>query len=146
MGTLLLDDLADYLSSQMGSGWTRAVTVFTGILPASPDRALLVTEPTGGFPSVHTMAASVGSSNVIERPRIQVTVRGTAESAQQASRDSYLAYTFLNGFRERSINGTRYLWMDAVQPPFQLPPDTTLRPYWIFNIDLMKAPSTSTST
>ncbi len=144
MGSLLLDDVADYLSS--GGLGTRGTTIFTGLLPAlSTDRAILISE-TGGVAPIHTMHASPGNSAIVERPRIQVLCRGVTEGYQGARQDAENAFHLLNGLRNRTINGTSYLWCEAVQQPFQLPPDQSLRPLVAFNVDILKTPSTSTST
>lgn len=146
MGSLFLDDVADLLSS--GGTGTRGANLFTGVLPAlAPDRVAWVTEPTGGMGPIHTMSAGPGNANIIGRPRFQVWFRGAPEGYQGARQDAQNAFNLVNGLRERLINGTRYLWMSAVQSePFSLPPDADLRPLITFSVDVMKGPSTSTST
>lgn len=146
MGKLLLDDLGDYVSS--GSlGLTTGTNLFLGVLPAAaPDRCVLIAEPTGGLGPVHTMNSAPGNTAMLTRPRAQVWCRGSAEGYQGARQDAENVYHWLAGVRERSINGTRYLWMTPVSEPYALPPDENLRPYVTFAVDIVKDLSTSTST
>lgn len=88
---------------------------------------------------------STGPGNArVERPRIQVVVRGDGYAATRAKANNI--FRSLDGFRTRTINGTTYHWMQAVQSPFQMEPDANNRVRIGFNLDIMKALSTSSST
>lgn len=142
---MLLDDLLDVLTSGNG-GFVQGVNLFAYVLPAAAqDRAMVLSE-TGGMGPIHTMNASAGNAQIVERPRAQLVVRGNPEGYQGARQDAENAFRILNGVRDRSINGTHYLWITAVQDPFALPPDENLRPHVAFNVDILKSPFTSTTT
>lgn len=133
----LLDDLADLLSS---GGVT--TTTYKGFLPELPDDALLLSE-TGGLPPVHAMSGSAGNA-VEERPSVQVMRRSPVYNRARAEMN--VIVKLLDGFGDRSINGTRYLWIAAKQSPFPLPTDASGRFLQVCNFDIAKALSTSTST
>ena len=140
---MLLDDLGDYLSSQ-GIGTTGS-SIFANRFPVNaPDNAICLIE-TGGMASDHAMATGPGLA-VMERPRVQVTARSCAFCDQQARTIAHNAFMALDGVRTRTINGTTYYWITAVQPPFPMPMDKNNRPHFTFNVQIMKALSTSTST
>ena len=141
---MLLDDLGDYLTSQ-GVG-TVGTSIFLGDLPpqAVQDDVLTLIE-TGGMATLQTMSTGPGTASV-ERPRVQVIARSCQFCRQQARNTANQAFLALDGFRSRTINGTLYHWMQAVQSPFYLQTDENNRPLVVFNLDVWKAISTSTST
>ena len=138
MGTLLALDLRDYISS----GLSTADTVTAGRLAGVPDKQVGVIE-TGGLPSTHTMASGPGLAQ-LEWPRVQILTRATTYPAavQLAANVHHL----LDGFRPRTINGTSYEWIEAVQQPFLLEEDANGRVVMACNYQIAKALSTSTST
>jgi hypothetical protein len=136
MGTLLALDLRDYLSSGQGE------TVIAGRMPPMPDRVIGVLE-TGGLPSVHAMADGPGQA-LLEYPRVQVVSRAT--TYQTAAQMAANVHHLLDGFRARTINGTAYEWIEAVQQPFLLDEDVNGRTVIACNYQIAKARSTSTST
>jgi hypothetical protein len=138
MGTLLALDLRDYLSSGLGAG----ETVTAGRLAAVPDRHVGVVE-SGGLPSTHTMAPGPGLAQ-LEWPRAQVLTRAT--TYQAAAQLATNVHRLLDGFRPRTINGTVYEWIEAVQQPFFLEDDANGRVVFACNYQIAKALSTSTST
>lgn len=143
---MFLDDLGDLVSSGLPGTVSLGTNLFLGSMPAlAQDRAILISE-TGGLGPIHTMAPSVGSCQIVQRPRAQVWCRGAVEGYQGARQDAENVFRVLNGVRDRTINGTHYLWITAVQDPFALPPDENLRPAVAFNLDVLRSPSTSTST
>jgi hypothetical protein len=139
---VLLDDLADYLTSQGGSG---VGAVYAGTFPPTAADAALAIYEYPGQPSVHHMAALPGQA-VVERPCVQVVARGSAEGYQAARTRLHNAFVLLDGLRDRTINGTRYLWVASKGTPFPLGPDETKRLRIAANFDVMKNLSTSTST
>jgi hypothetical protein len=138
MGTLLALDLRDYLAS----GLSTSDTVTAGRLAAFPDRQIGVIE-SGGLPSTHTMASGPGLA-VMEWPRVQILSR--AATYQAAVQIAQNVHGLLDGLRERTINGTRYHWSEAVQQPFMLEEDANNRVVIACNYQIAKAHSTSTST
>lgn len=138
---MILDDLGDYLSSGgIGTvGSTGNYGIFLGSLPAWPEKAVAIYE-TGGFSSIHAMSTGPGAA-VVERPRVQVVVRAPSYSTgRQKAQD---VYRRMDGLRERTINGVRYLWAASVQSPFLMGRDENDRPLIACNYDVMKVLSTA---
>lgn len=140
----VLDDLADLVSS---GGIT--TTAYKSFLPVSGDEVLGIVE-TGGFPPLRAMPGSAGRGGVgaglivVERPTVQITRRST--SPQRARAEMSFIYRFLDGVGDRSINGTRYNLITAMQPPFPLPDDESGRKLMVCNFLVEKALTTATST
>ena len=136
---MLLDDLSDLLST---GGLTTAI--YKDHIPALAGDAAIGLFETGGMSSLQTMSTGPGAASTIERPRVQIIVRHRDASVAMAVATQ--AYTLIDGLRERAINGVRYLWAQAVQSPFYLDTDENNRILIAFNVDVLKALSTSTST
>lgn len=137
MASFLLDDLSDLLSS---GGIT--TTIYKGFLAEQPDDAIALIE-TGGLPAVHAMNASAGNA-VEERPTVQIIRRSPVYNRARA--EMQFIWRMLDGFGDRNINGTRYMWIASRQMPFTLPEDESRRTMFVCNFDIAKAVSTSTST
>lgn len=107
---MLLSDLQTYLKA---NGLTN---VFQGILPDKPDDAIALYEYGGLNPTfVHGQ-----SRPVIERPRVQVTVRHTSyETAKATVENVKNILTVAN----QQIIGAFYTRISPVQPPFYLERD-----------------------
>lgn len=133
---MLVDDVADLLSTS-GLG-TVGTSIWKGSMYGTADPSLAVLA-VGGQPSVHAMQASAGSA-AVERPRVQIVARSLDE--EQAFKTAQAAFRVLDGLRERTINGIRYLWAEAVQPPFGLDRDDNNRFCVVFNVDLQREHST----
>lgn len=144
MASYTVDDLRDLLTSSAGV----TTTIYRESMAPSPDDAILIRE-TGGFPPVRAMRSSTragglgGGLTVFERRTVQITRR--SPSAQRAMAEMEYIYNFLDG-RSRTINGTRYALITAMQSPFPLPQDENGRAQRVVNILCEKEPSTSTST
>lgn len=144
MASYTVDDLRDLLTSSAGV----TTTIYRESMAPSPDDAILIRE-TGGFPPIRAMRSSAragglgGGLTVLERRTVQITRR--SPSAQRAQAETEFLYNFLDG-RSRTINGTRYALITAMQPPFPLPQDESGRSLRVVNILCEKEPSTSTST
>lgn len=134
---MVLDDLSDFLTSGGIS-----TTKYKGFLPPTPDEALLLVA-TGGFSAVHAFSAVAGAA-VEERPTVQITRRSPVPA--RAAIEMNVIYRMLDGMGDRSINGTRYFWVEAMQPPFPLGEDDSQRSLVVCNFRIHKAMSTSTST
>lgn len=133
----VLDDLKDLMST---GGVT--TTIYKGLMPPSPDEAFQIVE-TGGAPPVRAFRSSAGEA-VVERPTVQIVRR--SPSYQRARAEMNYAYRLLDGAGDRTVNGTRYLFIEALQSPFHLGRDETNREQVACNFRVHKAMSTSTST
>ena len=143
---MLADDIVDLLSS--GGLGTAATDLFVGELPDDVTTGIQVRE-TGGLGTVHTMGgvASTGlgaGAATVEQPRFQIISRAASYATARANMSD--AFHQLDGLRERTVNGVRYLWVSAVQSPFDLGRDLNGRSRFAVNFDVVKALSTSTST
>jgi hypothetical protein len=130
---VLIDDIADLLTT---GGLT--TTIFKGGMFGEADPTIAII-PTGGQESVHTNQAGSGLA-AIERPRVQIVTRSL--NPQTAMVKAQAAFKLLDGLRERQINGIRYLWARAVQPPFSLDRDEENRFHVVFNVDIHRERST----
>lgn len=128
---MLLDDLADYLSS---AGVTAAI--YGGFMPEAPDAAVAIYE-TGGAGPVHGMAPGPGQAK-LEQPRVQVVVRGAQYDYAAARLVADQIWKLLDQLPERTINGTRYCWGEAVQSPMGYARDEDRRAYVACNFDIVK--------
>lgn len=137
MPSYLLDDLADLLSSG-----GIATTTFKGFMPERPDEAILLVE-TGGFEPIRAMSPIAGAA-VEERPTVQIMRRSV--TFQKAVAEMNVIWRMLDGFGDRSINGTPYKWIAAQQSPFPLPEDASGRKLRVCNFLVCKGVSTGTST
>ena len=132
---MLIDDVADVVSS--GGAGTVGTTIFKGILPDLPDACVAVME-SGGFPPVHTMNANPGTA-VVERPRVQIVCRAARDDYEAARTKAHDVMKLLDGLGERSVNGTTYKWIAAVQSPFLMGRDENGRVLISTNYDVVKA-------
>lgn len=143
---MVAQDFADVLST--GGMGTVGSTIFYGSLPDSVAQGVVVVETGGIFP-LHTMgsgpATTVGAGvAAVERPRVQVMTRASVyETARAMAQD---AFNLLDGLRDRTVNSRRYLWVRAVQSPFDLGRDLNDRAQFAFNLDVTKLVSSSTTT
>lgn len=132
---MLLNDIGDYLST--GGVGTLGTDLFLGMMPPNPDLAICVYEA-GGLASLHAMGNVAGQAKV-ERPRIQVVVRGGSTGYENARALAQKAFKLLDGLPNRAINGTTYFWGAAVQPVFLMGRDgASHRPLLAFNVDILK--------
>jgi hypothetical protein len=131
---MLLADLGDYLSS--GGCGTLGTDLFRGQMPPTPDAAVCLYE-TGGVAPIYSMGNTAGQA-VVERPRVQVVVRGEQYGYEAARAIAQKAWLLLDKLPSRTINATRYLWGSCAQSPFLMQVDEQGRPWLAFNADLMK--------
>jgi hypothetical protein len=127
-------DIADYLTSQ-GFGQTTTSTggepinIFRNISPTDPAHCVMLFE-NGGAGTVHAMNSVPGVA-VVERPAIQIRVRDKNHDTARSTIND--VFKTIDGLRERTINGTRYLWIEALQSPFLLERDDDNREVFVFN-------------
>jgi len=127
---MFLDDIGDWLETQGVA--TKGTNLFKSIDPGTPDTAVILYEYAGLTP-MDTMGVAL--TNTIERPNLHILIRGV-DYAAAASKASavFRAVHKLSG----SINGTRYLYMHALQSPFDVGPDERGRPRMVCNFRAMK--------
>ena len=134
---MLLDDIADYLSTQ-GVG-TVATDLFKSIMPDAPDDCIALFE-SGGHDPLHTMGAQAGQA-VLERPTLQVLCRSSRYDSARAL--ALQVDQVLNGARDLTINGISYQWIVARHPPIQLGRDANNRHEISCNYDIAREMATS---
>lgn len=132
---MLLDDIADYLSS--GGIGTVGTSIFKGVAPDTPDACTVVYE-TGGMGTVHAMGNSAGQA-VLEQPRVQVVCRASAEDYEAARLKAHSVFKLMDGLPERLINGTKYHWGQSVHSPHLLGRDESGRVLITCSFDIKKA-------
>ena len=142
---ILSFDIVDYLSSQ-GIG-TPATDLWVGEVPAGS--CGLAVRETGGYFPVHTFGASPSGIGApvarVERPRIQLFARYAAYATARAKIQD--AFNVLDGLQARTINGTLYQYISAVQSPSDLGRSAgNQASEWTANFDVAKSVSTSTTT
>lgn len=132
----VLDDLADVISS--GGVGVTGVTLFKGTMPSTPDAVVALYE-TGGPAPVHAMAKGPGTA-LVERPHVQILARDfRPDSAKKTLQDATRLLDALN----RTINGVTYLSVFAMQSPFFLDLDETLRYRYAVNFEVYRVPASS---
>jgi minor capsid protein len=133
----VLDDLATHLVAQ-GQG-ALGTTLFTGILPASPDTCVALLD-SQSEPPVRIMASTAGAA-AMERARVQVLARGMTYVAARNKAMDVLG--ILDWAGPLTLNGVRYHHMESLQrPPFLLNRDANDRVVFAFNLYIAKDKST----
>lgn len=135
----LLADMGDYLSS--GGVGTLATDLFLGQLPSAPDAAVCVYE-TGGIAPIYSMGNTAGKA-VVERPRVQIVVRGAAYDYETARALAQKAWLLMDKMPARTVNAVSYKWASCIQSPFLMQVDEQGRPWIAFNADVMKEMSST---
>ena len=124
--TYVLDDIADYLASNgIGSvgtdifegGW------FDGGTPNTPDVCVALFHYPGLAPS-QVLGGSANPSPLIF-PRVQVAARASKYSVAYAKAQA--CYALLAPVTQITINGTRYLRIEALNEPAFIGQDTNSR-------------------
>ncbi len=137
---MILDDIADYLSS--GGIGSVGTDIFKGYLPDTPDVVTVVFE-TEGLGAYHTMNADPGRA-VAERPAVRVVCRsemGGYESARTMARS---VFRLLEGLPTRDINGVDYKWGAARRSPYLFGRDKGGRAMLACEFDIVRELSTLT--
>ncbi len=125
----LADDLADLLTSGGLSS-----TVHVGELLPRPNAAVVVVQ-TLGEPTLRSFDGAVA-----ERVRVQLLARSVGYPAAESLMSS--AHGKLDGAKDRVLNGRRYYWIEAVQPPFYLGQDEEERSLFAANYTVVRSAST----
>lgn len=127
---MFLDDIGDWLETQGVA--TKGTNLFKSIDPGQPDTAVVLYEYSG-LPPVDTMGASL--TTTLEQPSLHVLIRGVNyDAAVTKAKAVFQALHKMSG----SINGTRYLYVRAMQSPFDVGPDERGRPRLVCNFRAMK--------
>jgi hypothetical protein len=131
---MVLEDIGLYLQTN-GLG-TLGQTIFLGMLPLDQpgggvQDAVLGLFEVPGLPPTHSHDAA---GPRYEQPMVQLRFRGTPYGYQAARMQAGEAFTLLDSVVNQTINGTRYLWMQAMQSPFGQPADEWNRPFVVFEV------------
>ena len=129
---MLLDDISDLLTT--GSVTTE---IYKGFMPEQPDNAFVLTESAGQGP-IKAMAGSPGQA-ALEVAGLQVIRR--SPSYQTARNDMQTVMDLLDGLSERTINATRYSYVEALQVPYSFGRDDSERSMLAVNFLAWKTPS-----
>ena len=131
---MLLDEIAAYLESQ--SVGTRGTTLFTAIMPDTPDELVVIYENPGMMPS-----RSHSTNPNLEHPQLGIWVRGTTDGdyvgPRQKAQDAYNALVLI---RNQTLSATLYLDVMPMQQPFLLERDDNQRAIIGFNAAVTKVP------
>ena len=126
---MMADDIADRLVAQ-GLG-TKGVDIFRSFDPGRPDDAILIYR-LGGAGFIDAMGAQ---AKVIEQPTAHIIVRGKKPSdAETKANQVVLALHKYVG----TLNGTRYLFIRALQSPLDVGPDENGRTRYAINFRVTK--------
>ena len=137
---MLLDDLADYLSTQ-GYGTVCSsgdYSIYVGRAPEVPARCIALFEY-GGLPAVHTMSSTPGQASP-EQPRMQVLVRSPNYSSGRTKINNI--FKALDQLSNTTINGCTYYYIEAVSSPIEQPRDRNENAVFVVNFQIMKSLST----
>jgi len=126
---MLADDVADRLQTA-GVG-TKGVDLFKIMDPGRPDTAVIVYATQGVAP----MDAMGSRAVVVEQPTVHVLIRGATGALAEAKANAVLRA--LHKF-SGTINTTRYLFIRALQSPFDVGPDEKGRPRYVVNFRAVK--------
>jgi hypothetical protein len=132
---MLLDELGSLLASA-GLG-TIGTDLFLAHEPPDPD-ALIALHEYGGTAPLHAQGTDAPA---LEMPRVQVVTRGARDDYTGARERAERAYRALGGISNRTIQGTWYVRVRALQSPFSLGPDANGRHRIAFNVEVTKAPA-----
>ncbi len=112
----LLLELAQYLEDQ--TALKKGTTLFNS-LPASPDSCVSIQVYPGQ--RAHRAFRSSAGQPVAERPRVQILSRSTTFNGAMSA--SLLAQSALDGLGTTTMSGVEYLYIEALQPPFEVLPN-----------------------
>lgn len=127
---MFLDDVGDWLETNGVA--TKGTDLFKSIDPGIPDTAVILYEYQGGR-LLDTMGTTL--TNTVEQPGLHVLIRGVDyATAATKSKSVFQVLHKMSGV----INGTRYLFVRALQSPFDVGPDERGRPRLVCNFRVMK--------
>jgi hypothetical protein len=128
----LLEDLGGWLDSQLGT-LTLGTNFFYSLMPENVSNCAALYQNTGAPPSF-----TMGSNNlpILERPQIQFLVRNSSYTTANSLSDSM--YRVLTAIANQTINGRRYLRVEAIGFPALLERDSNNRAIFSCNFDVIR--------
>ena len=131
---MLLDEVAVYLET-LNVG-TRAVDLFTGFMPDTPDALVVILEVPGRLPSRDHGTPGVA----LEHPQIAVWARGIRRDYQNPRLKAQAAHDALSLVTNMLLSAVRYLDIMPMQQPFLVERDKDERSIIGFNAAVTKVP------
>jgi hypothetical protein len=129
----VLDATAAALVADLSLGLTLGGNLFLGQMPNAPDLCLAIVEYGGGPPTM-----TFGGGNVVvERPRLQVSARGAANSYRSARGLLAPARAALIRAETGTYDGLRVLRWNPITSLMSLAADENDRPRIVFNIEVL---------
>jgi hypothetical protein len=133
---MFLQEIIDRLVVKgVGTFQTNIFATSQMIIPSGEGPYLSITE-TGGRPGIRIHNKK---KPAIVRPSALISVRGG--DAIHTREMAFAAYEALNDVRNETLSGTFYQELDALQEPYEMPPDENGRARYQFNVRAMKSPS-----
>ena len=129
MSTVL--DIATYIDAQLAA-LTIGTNLFIGRMPETPDQCVVVYEYGGTGP---TNTLGTGGA-IIESPRIQISTRATNYTAAETLARS--VWGVLEGIANKTLSGTLYQRVTAIQSPFPLERDSVDRILFVQNFEVTR--------
>jgi len=121
---------------------TAGITIDGGFLPEGDNTTAIavVMTPEPGLANLDTMGTAIGTIN-IERPIVQIRSRGPQNDFPTANDNAWTIYRAVHNTVDATIDGTRYLMIEAIQTPYTLGSDENGR--WIvgFSLQIYKEPN-----
>lgn len=130
----LLDELATFLEAQ-ALGLTVGTNLFKGRLTDTPAVQMALAAYPGG-PAEYIQEQATAA---LVRPRVQAVVRNPDYAAAEALCQQVV--TALEGLRNATLDGVRYLRCRRTGEPFLLRTDGNDRFEYAVNVELLKAPA-----
>lgn len=127
----MLDDLGAYVDTN--TSLTLGTDLFLGLMVDNVANCVALYEE-GGTTGMYTQ----GSSNLpkFERPQLQLIVRNTSYSTGRSLADT--VYRLLTQVANQTINGTKYLRIEALGTPSVMERDANRRVLFVCNFDVVR--------
>lgn len=129
---MILQEIAEYLQDQ-GLG-LRSSTIFLETTPDKPDVCIVLFT----YPGQAGMRTHSGDGVDYERPNLQVKTRGDSLTAFNLAMDVHHALSLV---KNMTLSGVRYLSIEPMQSPYQVPADQNGRKQYQLNAQVVKRPS-----
>jgi hypothetical protein len=128
----LLEDLAGYVDTNIAS-LILGTNLFIGMIPENVSNCVAIYENSGAPPNF-----VMGSNNlpILERPQVQIIVRNESYATGRALAES--VYRVLTAIANQTVNGNRYLRVEAIGVPALLERDSNRRTVFSCNFDVVR--------
>lgn len=133
----VLEELAARIEAIAGLGISRPGSLFLGILPESPDRAVALIPAPGREPALTLDVDAVGW----DRAAVAVWSRDATTSVSAARDAAEAIYADLAKVANEDLSGRRWLLARPTTPPFLLERDEHRRPVFAFNVRIERVPA-----